>query len=234
MGQEISLIELLVMTIKFFRRHFKKYIITLIFYIIVGAILVITYKPKYEIDIPIYSSFFSKSDLNDLIKLKLFNYKNNSYEIQKDTSILSQFILVKIITPDTSILPQTITEIKSKLLNNPYSQKQIKKTCKYNTYLYKNLSDSLQSFYKKKIVEGNSNQQIIYTINPVYIYGQIFYTKQKITKCKTKNGIIEIYPSLINIQKISSLKKNEILAFFLIFSIATIIFFFEDLLRKIT
>ncbi len=235
MEQEISLIELLIMTIRFFKRHFKKYLITLILYVIAGSILLITYKPQYEINIPIYSSFFSKSELNDLVNLKLLNYTNKSLEIEKDTSTLSQFILVKINTTDTTILPQIITGITSRILNNPYSQKQIEKMCKYNRYLYEKLSDSLLSFfYQNKTKIDSSNQQTVYAINPVYTYEQIFQAKQKINKCKTKKGIIEIYPSLVNIKKNSNLIKNEALAFFFMFFLATMIFFFEDLFKRIT
>lgn len=251
MEKEISLLELSVKIVRFFKRHFKKYVITTLLFIVISTGIYLFYKPKQQTTLSLTSDFFSKKDFISFVNsMNLIISMQDSVKIKKQFGIEQPSLLRKIKEIKCDTLQPVFTNISvdledtvhsNKIINsiiyfiqnNEYTLMKINKIYNNNKFLLDKFRRLETYYFDDQKMELSKKSNVIYVKGDVLnttFYDQMVKASD-VVNAYNNNKIINFYSTLSFSGQVSEFRKIEIILFLVIFSMATLIFFILDLNR---
>ena len=247
MEKEISFLEFFLMIARFIKRHFKKYIITMLLFIVISAGIYLFQKPTQRTTLYLSSEFFTKREIlssvnlmntiiarHDSIKIKT-QFDVNNVSLLKKINKISCDTLQPVFVNISVDLTDTIgkNEITKGLIffikHNVYATTKIDGLLGESQFLLKKLEQLENKILNNSQEETGKKGDITDVLNANF-YEQVFNAKKVIDEYNS-DKIINFYNDFSHSGQVSKFWKIDIIFFLILFSIATIFFFILDLNR---
>lgn len=251
MEKEISFLEFFLMIARFIKRHFKKYVITLLVFILVTIGIYFSQKPVQRTVLYLSSDFFTRKEISSFVNsMSIIIVSQDSAKIKTQFGIKNPLLFKKIkkITCDTlqpvftniSIdLTDTIgiKEINNGIIyfikNNVYAKEKIERLYAENIFILKKMEQLENNSLNNHKEKNGKKINIVYTNENVLnasFYKQVVEAKKVIDEYN-HDKIINFYHDFSFYGQVTKFWKMELIFFLILFFTATFTFFLFDINR---